>query len=254
MNTTERIELFKRELSYILDDDLREFAKQLLKEADDYFFTVPASSSGKYHPDFARGEGGLVRHTKAVAYFVNELIRPEMEFGTVNRRDADILIVAAIAHDIKKQGDGVEGHTVREHPQLASDFVKKIYDEYEWKTITTGDIHNMRCVIESHMGPWQEPKPSSRKQLILFYADFIASRKEIIGIDFIESGDNSAVEAYEKPVMTVEGYRFDFGKTKGMTIEEAYKANPGYVRWIAGKEDFGMVEVRKLVKEFLSGL
>lgn len=254
MTSKERIELFQRELSYIADEDLREFAKQLLRDADDYFFSVPASSSGKYHPDFARGEGGLVRHTKAVAYFVNELIRPEMEFGTVNRRDADILIVAAIAHDIKKQGDGIEGHTVREHPQLASDYVKKIYDEYEWETITTGDIHDMRYVIESHMGPWQEPKPESRKQLILFYADFIASRKEIVGLDFIESGNNEAVEAYERPVMTVEGYKFDFGKTKGMTIKEAYEKEPGYLKWIANKEGFGNVEVQNLVKEFFRDL
>ena len=252
MELKERLKLFERELSYIADPEIREFAQQLLAEADDYFFVVPASSSGKYHPDFARGEGGLVRHTKAVAYFVNELIRPEMEFGTINRRDADLLITAAIAHDIKKQGNGVEGHTVREHPQLASEYIKRIYDEYEWETIKYRDVEEMCELVKSHMGPWQEPKPTSRKQLILFYADYIASRKEIVGIDFIESGDNGAVEAYEKPVMTVDAYKFDFGKTKGMTIAESYKTNPGYIKWIAGKEDFGNVEVRKLVKEFLN--
>ncbi len=254
MNSKERIELFQRELSYIADDELREFAKQLLRDADDYFFSVPASSSGKYHPNFARGEGGLVRHTKAVAYFVNELIRPEMEFGSIERRDADILIVAAIAHDIKKQGDGIDGHTVKEHPKIASDYVLKTYKEYEWKTIDCTDIHDMRDVIESHMGPWQDPKPSSRKQMILFYADYIASRKEIVGLDFIESGNNEAVEAYERPVMTVEGYKFDFGKTKGMTIKEAYEKEPGYLKWIANKEGFGNVEVQKLVKEFFKNL
>lgn len=254
MTSKERIELFQRELSYIADDELREFAKQLLRDADDYFFSVPASSSGKYHPDFARGEGGLVRHTKAVAYFVNELIRPEMEFGSIERRDADILIVAAIAHDIKKQGDGIDGHTVKEHPKLASDYVLKTYKEYEWETIDCTDIHDMRDVIESHMGPWQDPKPSSRKQLILFYADYIASRKEIVGLDFIESGNNEAVEAYERPVMTVEGYKFDFGKTKGMTIKEAYEKEPGYLKWIANKEGFGNVEVQNLVKEFFKNL
>lgn len=254
MNSKERIELFQRELSYIADDELREFAKELLRDADDYFFSVPASSSGKYHPDFARGEGGLVRHTKAVAYFVNELIRPEMEFGSIERRDADILIVAAIAHDIKKQGDGIDGHTVKEHPKLASDYVLKTYKEYEWETIDCTDIHDMRDVIESHMGPWQDPKPSSRKQLILFYADYIASRKEIVGLDFIESGNNEAVEAYERPVMTVEGYKFDFGKTKGMTIKEAYEKEPGYLKWIANKEGFGNVEVQNLVKEFFKNL
>lgn len=254
MTPKERIELFKRELSYIADNELRDFAKTLLAEADEYFFTVPASSSGKYHPQFALGDGGLVRHTKAVAYFANEIIRPEMEFGTVNRREADLLIIAAIAHDIKKQGDGLEGHTVREHPQLASDYIKKIYDKYDWETITTDDIHDMRYVVESHMGPWQDPKPTSRLQLILFYADFIASRKEITGLDFIDSGSNAPVEAYEKPVYTVDGYKFDFGKTRGMTIREAYDTNPGYIKWIASKEDFGMVEVKKLVKEFLNNL
>lgn len=254
MTKKERLDLFAREISYIADEELKNFCRQALIDADDYFFTVPASSSGKYHPDFARGEGGLVRHTKAVAYFVNELIRPEMEFGTISRRDADLLIVSAVLHDIKKQGDGIEGHTVREHPQLASNYIKQLYDDYEWETITTDDIHDMRYVVESHMGPWQEPKPSSRKQLLLFYADYIASRKEIVGLDFIDSGDNSEVEAYEKPVMTVDGYKFDFSKMKGLTIKEAYERDPSFMKWMANKEGFGNVEVQKLVKEYINNL
>lgn len=254
MDLEKRLELFNRELSYISDPELKEFCERLLADADDYFFTVPASSSGKYHPSFALGDGGLVRHTKAVAYFVNEFIRPEMEFGTINRRDADILIVAAIAHDIKKQGDGLEGHTVKEHPLLASKYIKHVYDEYEWETIRARDIDSMRQIVESHMGPWQSPIPETRKQLILFYADYIASRREIVGLDFIDSGNNDAVEAYEKPVYTVDGYKFDFGKTRGLTIKESYEQNPGYIRWIAGKEDFGNAEVRELVKQFINAL
>lgn len=254
MTDNEKLDLFAREVSYIADEELKTFCRQLLLDADDYFYTVPASSSGKYHPDFARGEGGLVRHTKAVAYFVNELIRPEMEFGTIDRRKADLLIVAAVAHDIKKQGDGLEGHTVREHPALAADYVTKIYEDYEWETIDTSDLHFLCETIRSHMGPWQEPKPSSRTQLLLFYADYIASRKEIVGLDFIDSGDNSEVEAYEKPVMTVEGYKFDFSKMKGLTIKEAYEKDPSFMKWMANKEGFGNVEVQKLVREYINNL
>ena len=118
MNKEERIKLFERELSYIYDQNIREFAKKIIEDADDYFFTVPASSSGKYHPDFARGNGGLVRHTKAVTYFANELLRAELENKTLTRFDADLVIVAAISHDIKKQGDGSTGHTMlKEHPE-----------------------------------------------------------------------------------------------------------------------------------------
>ena len=184
---------------------------------------------------------------------IQRLIRPSIEFEKITRYEGDCLIAAAIAHDIKKQGDGLEGHTVKEHPQLASEYVRKMWYEHGKKLLTEVAVEYICDVIESHMGPWQKPCPETRPQLIVFYADYIASRKEITGLLFIDKNDNTAVEAYEKPVYTVEGYKFDFGKTKGMTIKEAYEANPGYIRWIANKEGFGNEEVQALVKEFLNG-
>ena len=257
MTTEERINLFTRELSYISDSNLKEFAKAILKDADEYFFTVPASSTGKYHPDFARGNGGLVRHTKAVVYFTNEITRSEMEFKLLDRHTADLLLVAALAHDIKKQGDGIEGHTVKEHPTLAAKFIKKLWFDKEGNfNISGNDIDYIYEVIESHMGPWQEPKPETRNQLIVYYADYIASRKEIVGLSFIDNNDNVEQTPIEEPVadslMTVDGYVFTFGQTRGMTIKESYETNPGYIKWMANKEGFGNVEVQNLVKEFLN--
>lgn len=254
MNSVERIELFQREISYISDNKLKEFVKILLTDADDYFFSVPASSSGKYHPDFARGEGGLVRHTKAVAYFTNELIRPNIELGFFSRHDGDCLIIAAIAHDIKKQGSGKGCHTVKEHPTLASDYIWDEWEEKGKELVDEDDIDYITKVVECHMGPWQEPKPKSMSELTVFYADYIASRKEIVGLDFIDSGDNAPIETYQPPVMTIDEYKFDFGKTKGMTIKEAYEKEPGYIKWMANKEGFGNVEVQNLVKEYLKNV
>lgn len=251
MNTVERIELFQRELSYILDNKIKEFVKILLTDADDYFFSVPASSSGKYHPDFARGEGGLVRHTKAVAYFTNELIRPSIEFNKITRYEGDLLIAAAIAHDIKKQGNGIGNHTVKEHPKLAADYVFEEWEDKGKKLLSNKDVNYICDVVEHHMGPWQEPVPETRPELIVFYADYIASRKEVTGLDFIDNEDNAPIETYQPPVMTIDEYKFDFGKTKGMTIKEAYEKEPGYIKWMANKEGFGNVEVQNLVKEFL---
>lgn len=251
MNTDERINLFKRELSYFASENFKEFAKILIQNADDYFFSVPASSSGKYHPDFARGNGGLVRHSKAVAYFANELIRPSLEFGKITRDEADCILLGALVHDIKKQGDGLEGHTVKEHPLLASQYVYKTWQEQGQDLLTESQVKYTTKVIESHMGPWQAPCPETRPELIVFYADYIASRKEIVGLDFIDNEDNSEVAAYEKPVFTVEGYKFDFSKVKGLTIREAYQKEPGLIRWMANKEGFGNVEVQNLIREFL---
>ena len=33
------------------------------------FWTMPASTSGKYHPAHSLGQGGLIRHTRAVVLF-----------------------------------------------------------------------------------------------------------------------------------------------------------------------------------------
>ena len=62
------------------------------------------------------------------------------------------------------------------------------------------------------------------------------------------------MEAYEAPVMTVEKYKFDFSKMKGLTIKEAYEKDPSFMRWMANKEGFGNVEVQKLVREYINSL
>ena len=44
----------------------------------EYFFEVAASSTGKYHPVYALGVGGLVRHTIAAVEIANEMYRMDM--------------------------------------------------------------------------------------------------------------------------------------------------------------------------------
>lgn len=254
MEKKDRLEIFKRELGYIHDDNIRKFAEKLLEECNDYFFTVPASSSGKYHPVMSLGDGGLVRHTKAVAYFANEFARAEVQFGKFDDRDCDLIVLCAIAHDIKKQGENAETHhTVNEHPQLAAQFMKKINDEYNF--IDEDDMDTVFKAVSKHMGPWGEPKPSSLFERTLFYADYTASRKEL-DIKFISDGINEPVEreTYANPVdspkMTVDDYVFHFGKTKGMTIAESVKNNKSYVDWILRTEGFSMTDVKELVREY----
>ena len=98
----DRLKMFANEIGDICDKDLKELATELIANADDYFFTVPASSSGKYHPPFDLGCGGLVRHTRCVAFMAMSIA----ESHCMSTLDRDSLIVAAIAHDIKKQGNG----------------------------------------------------------------------------------------------------------------------------------------------------
>lgn len=254
MEKKERLELFNRELHYINDENIRKFAEILLEDADEYFFEVAASSSGKYHPQFAKGNQGLVRHTRAVVYFTNDFNRAELEFGNIDQHQADLLIVAAIAHDIKKQGDGTSGHTLmKEHPILGAKYVWEEYGKNK-ECISEDDAKFICKVIRAHMGPWGENSPKTYPERIVFYADYTASRSEI-DISFISNGITTADEnpyAAAKPKMTVDDYVFDFGKLAGKTLKEGYDADSSYMLWIARKAGFNNVEVQNLVKEFLN--
>ena len=67
-------EVFKREVNYLKNERYRENANKLIELLPDYFFEVPASSTGKYHPEYALGDGGLLIHSKAAMRIGYELL------------------------------------------------------------------------------------------------------------------------------------------------------------------------------------
>lgn len=63
MEEVDRITYFNCVLSLIKNENIRSFCQLLLNHANDYFFIELASSSGKYHPKYSLGKGGLARHS-----------------------------------------------------------------------------------------------------------------------------------------------------------------------------------------------
>src|SRR6185437_7550028 len=89
---------FKNELHNIKYQPLKIFAEWCLNQLPDYFYEVAASSTGKYHPAYALGEGGLVRHTRAALGIAEELFKND----TVQNFDdleKDIIRVSLLLHD-----------------------------------------------------------------------------------------------------------------------------------------------------------
>lgn len=194
MNRADKIAMFSKEIENITDVNLRKLATEVIAGADDYFFTIPASSTGKNHPPFSLGEGGLVRHTKCVVYMVKCLC----ESFNIDEYKKDMLIVAALAHDIKKQGDCAEGlgYTVHEHPLLAARYVCEVYFASDI-TVLNGVVGIIAEMISTHMGKWgADPKiignkkplpfPQTECEKILQAADYLASRKEILNFKFTD--------------------------------------------------------------------
>ena len=70
----EKKDYFKKELSYIKNKNIKDSCETMIGLPPDYFFQIPASSTGKYHPKFTLGDGGLVRHVKVAVLIAKDLL------------------------------------------------------------------------------------------------------------------------------------------------------------------------------------
>ena len=130
----EKINYFKKEISYIKDEELVKDIKTLIKLLPDYFFEIPASSTGKYHPKYALGENGLVRHTKAAVRFAYELLSNNTIGCKFSDRDKDLIIMALILHDGLKSGLEHDKYTKFDHPLLMSKYIMENKEKLITKT------------------------------------------------------------------------------------------------------------------------
>lgn len=174
---------FEKEINWIQNENIRKFAQYCVDNLPAYFFIVPASSSGKYHPSYALGNGGLIRHTQAAVAIAKELFNLEMFQKQFSSNEQDLIILSLILHDGKKQGEGNGNHTVFDHPLYAARFVKQCNIE---SSLLTDEQEKIVCnAISSHMGQWNTarnskivlPKPTDKIQKFVHMCDYLASRK-----------------------------------------------------------------------------
>lgn len=184
---------FKAELETIKYQPLRIFTAWCLEQLPEYFYEVAASSSGKYHPGYTQGEGGLVRHTQAAVRIANELLINEsiQNFSDI---DKDIIRVSLLLHDGVKHGVDGSTHTVATHPLEVVKYLEDLYFEVEEDELTgevieimeDGPWEQISDCIKSHMGQWNKdyksgeeilPKPETDMQRFVHLCDYLASRK-----------------------------------------------------------------------------
>lgn len=168
----------------IKSKDIRKFVEDFFdNEVPSYFKTVPASSSGKYHPPYALGDGGLVRHTIAAVKFMVHI--SELEYLQINSIMRDRMIAAVMMHDTFKQGKtGGTGHTTKDHAREASQEIFKVASMPSANKEIEADCKIIARLVSTHMGEWTPKcKPGNRYEFLVHLADFLASRKDIL-VDF----------------------------------------------------------------------
>lgn len=225
------IEIFDKELLTFENEDIKEFAQRCLDSAPAYWFKVAASSTGKYHPQYALGDGGLVRHTKALIRILNHIFNVDSISSQFTSRERDLLRVAGLAHDMMKSGTQedyeVSKWTKFDHPLLAAKMV------YDMEGLSQEERKFIAMAISSHMGAFNTdkrhpdivlPTPKDKYQILLHLCDYLASRKDI-EIQFED------IPEVKMEVPDINDYRFSFGKHSGKTIPEIYAEDPGYIIW-----------------------
>lgn len=221
-----KLDVFSKELAYIKNPLIKDVTEIAICYIHPLFFKEEASSSGKYHPAYAHGEGGLVRHTKAATYFAYQLSTIRLDLSDFEK---DIAIASVIVHDSCKRGVHFEHeNTQHEHPLLVKNLVPEgtFFDEEL-------EIWNLMCEANcSHMGQWVTsnystitlPKPNSPLQMFVHECDYLASRKHI-DLLIWDDNDSKIVEEEKRKIMEDE-----------KAIEPMTEAQLSYIR--------------KLVKEY----
>lgn len=186
--TTDQFNLLKDYFETFENLNSRRLAIQILKDLPPYIFVVPASSSGKYHPEYTTGNGGLFRHMVATACILNHLLSIDIYKNLFTPRERDLLRIAALFHDGRKSGTQEDyekkPNTKFEHPLLMADAVRNLAKP---GLFAIEDYEYVASAIESHMGQWNTSKDSStvlplpvtESQKLVHTADYLASRKDI---------------------------------------------------------------------------
>lgn len=247
MTNEEKITLFEKEISYMEIENIKDFFKKAITLVPDYFFEVPASSSGKFHSSLECGFGGLVYHTRSVAKVANYLVNLQQYKSKLNEVEKDCVICAALLHDCLKHGEeNKTGFSVHQHPILAAEFVKT---DNRLGEIVSDEIRMMiGDAIASHSGEWTTSKrskivlssPQTLVQELVHLSDYIASRGDIHIL--FEGEDN-------KPKLPdINEYKLNFGRHSGKTIPEIAVSDRGWLVW--AKENVTREPLLTMIKKY----
>lgn len=158
-------ELFTKEIGYISDETLKKIVVDTLDASPECIQTIPASSSGKYHPVYSLGDGGLVRHVRAAVGIAHSMIETDIfknialgvgadDYETIMIYK-DVAYAALILHDCMKPDDTPKHGTRFDHPLLAATLFKNTAAKY----VTNENMNYMKVIIPlihsciaSHMG------------------------------------------------------------------------------------------------------
>lgn len=235
--------MYKRKIFELLaptfeTDEFREYYLDMCEHIPDYIFTMPSSTTGKYHNVTQCQMFGQLYHIFMFHSILEHRLRLKWnreKYSTPQERDCMRCVPAF--HDAIKCGLNGSQYTVQDHPKLAAQWVIETKVEHDIDQQYKQMIADM---CEAHSGEWNKNKagevimaePRNDREFFIHECDILSSRCDI---DWIVSDElKAAIEEYVRPNMPkLDDYVLPLGKYKGRNLLEIWALDPGYCRWAA---------------------
>jgi len=228
------IEVFKDELNLISSKPLRDFVVECYNGyCPSSYWTVATSTTGKYHPAFVNGEGGLIVHVKYAIWWAQHLVRA---FPNLHSSASDEIIAALLLHDLLKNGKASMGdrprnitltHGIHLAVDVAEDRREKLNVEEE----------RVLAAIGGHMGVWTEPKSfacwnisdpkTNNIATIVHLADYAAAQKVDKYIESLKVVEVEGTNSVDTPVEIAK----EVNKEDIEIIYEFWNSYKGQSKW-----------------------
>ena len=244
--------VFKELLDKFETEEVRLYCEDMIENIPDYIFTMPSSTSGKFHNATQCKQHGQIYHIIMFGAIMNYRLAlkcNKAKFDNPTHRDA--MRCVPIFHDAVKCGWNGSTFTVHDHPMLAGTWVRETKVEHDIDDTTKEMIARM---CERHSGEWTSskrskvilPEPETEMEILVHECDILSSRSDI---DMQPSGYLKGVFESESTTTNtdVDDYIISFGKYKGMRLVDLFKMDRSYCMWL--KENSYQREVVEMIKQ-----
>lgn len=230
-------------------DEFREYFLDMVEQVPDYIFTMPSSTTGKYHNKTQCQPFGQLYHIFMFQSILEHLLRlkgNKDRFSTKEVRDA--MRCVPMFHDAVKCGWNGSQYTVQDHPVLASRWVfssSVAHDvDFKWKQVIAD-------MCAAHSGEWNKnrsgeeimPEPRNEMEFLIHECDILSSR---VDLDWIISDELKAL-LDDIPEPKPEDFIIPIGKYKGRKLGDVFNDDPDYCRWM--KENIDRQPLKGMLEE-----
>ena len=243
--------VFKELLDNFETEEVRLYCEDMIENIPDYIFTMPSSTSGKFHNATQCLPHGQVYHIIMFGAIMNYrlvLKCNKEKFNNSIHRDA--MRCVPIFHDAVKCGWNGSKFTVHDHPMLAGTWVRETKVEHDIDDEIKELIARM---CERHSGEWTSskrskvvlPEPETEMEILVHECDILSSRFDIDmqPSEYLKNifGENNT------PSVDPNEYILGFGKYKGEKLIDVYNKDKSYCMWL--KENSYQREVVDIIKQ-----